>query len=452
MAQTPGYDANNTLDVPPSLAAAQPRGHRHLRAGLDVQARDDHGRALRAARHAADSVHAAVLDPGRRPRASTTRSSRRHGDDDRRADPRVLLERRRGHDRREARRASGSCTGSSGSASASRPASTSPARARASSCRSTSGAGTTIGNVPIGQGISVTPIQMASVYAAVANGGVWIQPHLVERVGGRAPEQLEAPADRLAARRPRGEGDAHRRRRRARRDRQRRPQIPGYTVAGKTGTAQVPGPHGYSTGEYVASFVGMVPVSTRASSCSSGRRPARSIFGGVVAAPAFAQIAKFDLQYLEVPPDAPITTHSRLDSAPMDLTRFSAALEADVDSGSPARRRRDRRPRLRHARGRARGALLLRPRARTPTGTTSRRRRSPRGRGGARRRAAARRRRCRSSSCRRPRGDAGRGRRSSSATRRASSRSPPSPARTGRRRPRSCSARSSRPPAGARRC
>ena len=45
--------------------------------------------------------------------------------------------------------------------------------------------GSTIGNVPIGQGIAVTPIQMASVYAAVANGGVWMQPHLVERVGGR---------------------------------------------------------------------------------------------------------------------------------------------------------------------------------------------------------------------------------------------------------------------------
>src|SRR5262249_40449203 len=47
----------------------------------------------------------------------------------------------------------------------------------------------TIGNVPIGQGIAVTPVQMASVYAAVANGGVWIEPHLVERVGGRAPEK-----------------------------------------------------------------------------------------------------------------------------------------------------------------------------------------------------------------------------------------------------------------------
>jgi cell division protein FtsI/penicillin-binding protein 2 len=82
--------------------------------------------------------------------------------------------------------------------------------------------------------------------------------------------------------------------------------IPCYTVAGKTGTAQVPGPHGYTTGKYVASFVGMVPVAhPRLVVLVTVDQPTRSIFGGVVAAPAFAQIAKFDLQYLSVPPDAP---------------------------------------------------------------------------------------------------------------------------------------------------
>ena len=45
--------------------------------------------------------------------------------------------------------------------------------------------GSTIGNVPIGQGIAVTPMQMAAAYAAIANGGVWVEPHLVDRVGGR---------------------------------------------------------------------------------------------------------------------------------------------------------------------------------------------------------------------------------------------------------------------------
>ena len=167
---------------------------------------------------------------------------------------------------------------------------------------------TTIGNVPIGQGISVTPIQMASVYAAVANGGVWIQPHLVDRVGSQAPRgwvhrRLMSSAIDAEIRTmltgvvadPGATGNEA--------------QIPGYTVAGKTGTAQVADGHGYSTTDYTASFVGMVPASNpRLVVLVKVDDPRGSIFGGVVAAPAFAAIAKFDLQYLEVPPDAPSRT------------------------------------------------------------------------------------------------------------------------------------------------
>ena len=81
-------------------------------------------------------------------------------------------------------------------------------------------------------------------------------------------------------------------------------EIRGYSVAGKTGTAQKPGSHGYEAGKYVATFVGMVPASNpRLVVLVSVDEPTRAIFGGVVAAPAFAQIAAFDLQYLEVPPD-----------------------------------------------------------------------------------------------------------------------------------------------------
>jgi cell division protein FtsI (penicillin-binding protein 3) len=162
--------------------------------------------------------------------------------------------------------------------------------------------GSTIGNVPIGQGVSVTSIQLASVYAAIANGGEWIQPHLVDHVLGE-------PAPRLRRRRilPRGidlqlrtmlkgvvsdQGTAQ------------LAAIPGYTVAGKTGTAQKPGPHGYIPGAYVATFVGMVPASSpRLLVLVSVDEPRGQIYGGLVAAPAFEQIASFDLQYLEVPPD-----------------------------------------------------------------------------------------------------------------------------------------------------
>jgi cell division protein FtsI (penicillin-binding protein 3) len=168
--------------------------------------------------------------------------------------------------------------------------------------------GSTIGNVPIGQGIAVTPMQMASVYAAVANGGVWIRPHVVERVAGRRPVRAErrriiAPhvnaqvksmlTDVVAS--AGGTGNAA--------------AIPGYSVAGKTGTAQKPdGRGGYSTYRYVASFVGMVPATNpRLVVLVVVDEPRGAIFGGVVAAPAFAEIAKFDLQYLEVPPDAPVS-------------------------------------------------------------------------------------------------------------------------------------------------
>jgi cell division protein FtsI/penicillin-binding protein 2 len=84
-------------------------------------------------------------------------------------------------------------------------------------------------------------------------------------------------------------------------------EIPGYTVAGKTGTAQKPGPHGYMPGQYDATFVGMVPAKNpRVVVLVTVDEPHGAYYGGVVAAPAFAQIATFDLQYLEVPPDQPV--------------------------------------------------------------------------------------------------------------------------------------------------
>jgi cell division protein FtsI (penicillin-binding protein 3) len=166
--------------------------------------------------------------------------------------------------------------------------------------------GSTIGNVPIGQGVDVTPIQVAAAYAAVANNGVWIQPHLVERIGERPvapPEHRRVVSPRINRELKTmltGVVDEHGATGTA-------AAIPGYTVAGKTGTAQVPGPHGYTTGQYVASFVGMVPVDKpRLVVLVVVNEPRNNIFGGVVAAPAFEQIAKFDLQYLAVPPNVPV--------------------------------------------------------------------------------------------------------------------------------------------------
>jgi cell division protein FtsI/penicillin-binding protein 2 len=165
--------------------------------------------------------------------------------------------------------------------------------------------GSTIGNVPIGQGVSVTSIQLASAYAAIANGGVWIEPHLVGHVLGDQPPRLHRrriltpDVDYELRKMLQGvvsdQGTAQ------------LAAIPGYTVAGKTGTAQKPGPNGYIPGAYVATFVGMVPaLNPRLVVLVSVDQPRGGIYGGIVAAPAFEQIASFDLQYLEVPPDLKI--------------------------------------------------------------------------------------------------------------------------------------------------
>ena len=166
--------------------------------------------------------------------------------------------------------------------------------------------GSTIGNVPIGQGIAVTPVQMASAYAAVANGGVLVQPHLVERIGGGPrivpkrrrvmPPQIAETMSTLL----RGVVDEGGTGTEA--------AIPGYVVAGKTGTAQKVEPTGgYSSSRYVASFVGFVPATDpHLVVLVNVDEPRTSIWGGVVAAPAFQHIAKFALQYLEVPPDTPL--------------------------------------------------------------------------------------------------------------------------------------------------
>jgi cell division protein FtsI (penicillin-binding protein 3) len=163
--------------------------------------------------------------------------------------------------------------------------------------------GSTIGNVPIGQGIAVTPIQTAAAYGALANRGVWVQPHLVDHVRGLKPKKLErrrvvSPAIArqligmlqgvVSAEGTGGEA-----------------AVPGYLVAGKTGTAAKPDPSGgYSDTKYVASFVGIVPASApRLVILVSIDEPQGQIFGGLVAAPAFREIARFALQYLNVPPD-----------------------------------------------------------------------------------------------------------------------------------------------------
>jgi cell division protein FtsI (penicillin-binding protein 3) len=163
--------------------------------------------------------------------------------------------------------------------------------------------GSTMGNLPMGQGLSVTPIQMAAAYSAIANGGILRPPQLVLDQGG-APV-TEPPGHRVISSSnaatlrqmlegvllPGGTASEV--------------SIPGYTLAGKTGTAQVAVKGGYSTTKFIASFVGFAParnprllVAVVVNSPKGG-----NYYGGTVAAPAFREIANFALPYLEIPPD-----------------------------------------------------------------------------------------------------------------------------------------------------
>jgi cell division protein FtsI (penicillin-binding protein 3)/stage V sporulation protein D (sporulation-specific penicillin-binding protein) len=169
--------------------------------------------------------------------------------------------------------------------------------------------GSTIGTVPIGHGIAVTPMQMARAYSTIANGGILVRPHLVARIDGRPTSTRRGHriVSRAVARQVlstlRGvvlDGTGT------------EAAIPGYTVAGKTGTAAKIDPNGtYSTSRYVASFVGLVPATRpRFVIMVMVDEPHGDIYGGVVAAPAFREIARFNLQHFEVPPDAPRTART----------------------------------------------------------------------------------------------------------------------------------------------
>jgi cell division protein FtsI (penicillin-binding protein 3) len=164
--------------------------------------------------------------------------------------------------------------------------------------------GSTMGNLPIGQGLSVTPMQMAAGYAAIANGGVLRPPQLIRGEGGeRVPRprghrvissktaaQVKTMLEGVLA--PGGTASEV--------------SVPGYTLAGKTGTAEVAEDGGYSETKFVASFVGFAPAADpKLLVTIVVNQPQGDIYGGTVAAPAFGEIAKFALPHLRIPSDEP---------------------------------------------------------------------------------------------------------------------------------------------------
>lgn len=160
--------------------------------------------------------------------------------------------------------------------------------------------GSTLGNESMGQGLSVTPMQMVAGYAAIADGGVLKQPQLIKKIGD---EPVEEPQGRrvvspevAAEIREMLEGVL------APGGTASEVSVPGYTLAGKTGTAQVAENGTYSETKYVASFIGFAPAQNpQLLAAVIVDQPQGEIYGGSVAAPAFGQIAEFALPYLGVP-------------------------------------------------------------------------------------------------------------------------------------------------------
>jgi cell division protein FtsI/penicillin-binding protein 2 len=164
--------------------------------------------------------------------------------------------------------------------------------------------GSTMGNLPIGQGLAVTPIQMATAYSAIADGGVLHQPSLILRENG---ERVKEPAGKRVISRstasqlrtmlegvlqPGGTASEV--------------SVPGYTLAGKTGTAQKVVDGTYSDTQFIASFVGFAPAQNpRLLVAIMVDEPQGSYYGGQVAAPAFGEIAKQALPLMGIPPDDP---------------------------------------------------------------------------------------------------------------------------------------------------
>ena len=167
-----------------------------------------------------------------------------------------------------------------------------------------------LGTNSFGQGIAVTPIQMISAVAAVANRGMLMKPHVVhqfitsdettgqERIITVEPmavrrtisqETAETLTNMMVQVIERGATKA---------------QVPGYRIAGKTGTAQIPTAYGYHPTDTIASFIGFAPADDpRFIVLIKLDRPSESPWGSQTAAPTFQAIAQQLFVYMQIPPD-----------------------------------------------------------------------------------------------------------------------------------------------------
>ncbi len=165
-------------------------------------------------------------------------------------------------------------------------------------------------NMAFGQGIAVTPIQLATAFSSVINGGILYQPYVVDRIAGddgvvtrrntpqkvrrvispKVSEEMRSMLEHVVA-----DGTG------------KNAAIEGYRIGGKTGTAQISSPGGYLNGEYLASFIGFFPANNpQYLMLFMFLKPQADIyynkFGGAVAAPVFKEVAKRIIKYNNILP------------------------------------------------------------------------------------------------------------------------------------------------------
>jgi cell division protein FtsI/penicillin-binding protein 2 len=161
-----------------------------------------------------------------------------------------------------------------------------------------------LGTNAFGQGVAATPLQMAAAISAVANDGKMMAPHIVRAIVDKGhqfniePRVVSVPirketantlTEMLAQSLEEEASDA---------------LIEGYRMAGKTGTAEIPTPFGYSSSATNASFVGWGPVDDPKFLVYIWlEKPSTSPWGSVVAAPVFRQAVEKLVVLMDIPPD-----------------------------------------------------------------------------------------------------------------------------------------------------
>jgi cell division protein FtsI (penicillin-binding protein 3) len=218
-----------------------------------------------------------------------------------------------------------------------------------------------IGSIAIGQEVAVTPLQLVSMVSTIANGGVYLPPHILMEETGKSAGKLHPAAFHPQRELPDSLPDgAHRVISTMTAAQMRKmmegvvlvgtgkpAQLNGYSSGGKTGTAQKidPATHLYSKTMHIASFIGIAPVNNPVLSIAviiDNPTKGPSYYGTAVSAPVFAEVAQKALEYLGVAHDTPLVAQPELakrhadseidEDAPSDHTGDLDALFAEVNN------------------------------------------------------------------------------------------------------------------------